>query len=90
MEHCDILSVCGFVKPIATLTLQDKMAAVQSITLHHVILHCKAEMDQICSAIGDVGILKLLRWNNELFKGFFSLNGREHLTAGIAIRSTFI
>ena len=37
---------------------------------------CKAEMDQICRAIGDVGILKLLRWNNELFKGFFNLNRR--------------
>ena len=83
MEHCDVLSDCGFVKPIATLTLEDKVAAVHSITLHHVILQCKAELDQICKGIQDVGILKALRLNYDLFRTFFGLHGRGHLTAGM-------
>ena len=90
MEHCDVLSDCGFVKPIATFTLEDKVAAVHSITLHHVILQCKAELDQICNGIQDAGILKALRSNYDLYRAFFSLHGRERLTAGIKYFKTFL
>jgi len=68
MEHCDVLSDCGFVKPIATLILEDKVAVMHSITLHHVTLLCKADLDQICKGIQDLAFLKHCSQTMTFFK----------------------
>ena len=84
MEHCELLVKCGFIKPLATSTLEDKIAAVQSIALHHIILQCKAELDQLCSGMENVGILNVLRSNHHIFWEYFSLQ-KDRLTAGTCI-----
>ena len=77
---------CGFVKPFSSVNLEDRADIVQSISLHHVILRSKAEMDQFTDGLRSCGVLDEIKQNSNLTRSFFTIDGKPpKLTTGIAI-----
>ena len=82
MEHCELLRDCGFMKPIHCLSVDDKRAMVQSLSLQCVLLQCKAELDQFIEGLKVVGVLDAIREHHSLLRQFFC-RACSQLTTGI-------
>lgn len=83
--HFCYLAECGVTKPSTAVTLEDKISVVQSITLHNTILKSKAEIDQFAAGLSCLGTKSYIMKYPHLLKEFFTISGKQVLTAGIAI-----
>lgn len=45
MNYSSLLLECGLTLPLPLITLRDQNVILSTITLHHVLLKCKAEID---------------------------------------------
>ena len=82
-EALQILIDCGFTKPPCLLQLADKTALVKALTLHHVILRSKAELDQLRDGLNTLGVASALASNPMLFEPLFTAIEDAKLTSGI-------
>ncbi len=73
---------CGISKPPTCITFEDKIGLVQSLTLHHAILKAKAEIDQFAEGLTCLGTKNYICKHPQLLKKFFTIQGRQPLTAG--------
>ncbi len=73
---------CGFVKPYTTIKLKDKKEIVQAVALHHVILRCKAELDQFADGLNSCGVLRAIRCYSCFTRNYFTIEGHPSLTSG--------
>lgn len=80
-EELDLLLASGFTKPPSTLSWDDRVILVQSLTLHHVILESKAEIDQFIDGLKCFGILDNIKEHPLLLKSFLCLR-TNILTSG--------
>lgn len=67
-------------KPSTAITLEDKVTVVNSISLHHVILKTKAEIDQFADGLSCLGTKKIIMKYPDLIERFFTIHGRQVLT----------
>ena len=86
MENIDILTAAGYVNPIILCTTEDTPTVVQTLTLHEVILHSKAELDQLAEGLSALGVLSVIRKTPEIIQKYFVLGQDSKLTAGILYR----
>ena len=61
---------------------KDKVDIIQTMSLHHVILRSKAEIDQFCDGLQACGVLGAVRQHPDLGRPFFTIEGQGHLTTG--------
>ena len=62
--------------------MDDKITLIQTVTLHHVLLRSKAEMDQFCEGLQALGVLNAVRKYPDLMRPFFTNSAVQNLTAG--------
>lgn len=79
----ELLIECGFNKSISTIKLTDKDCIVNIISLHHLILKVKAELDQLKSGLEILGVAAAMKAHSELFQPLFTNMGRAKLTPGM-------
>lgn len=84
IDACDMLTACGFTKPIATLVEDDICQLIKCVTLHSTIFQIKAELDQFMQGLNDAGVLEMLQNHAHLFQPFF-VYSPQLLTAGLII-----
>ena len=70
--NIDTLLASGYVKPPSTISWPDRVELVQSVTLHQVILECKAEIDQFCEGLNNFNVLSTIKEHPYLLKPFLS------------------
>lgn len=80
--HYSDLVDCGFMKTSARISEEDKVEIVHAITLHHVILRSKAEMDQFSEGLESCDVLAAIRSDPSLARDYFTIHGCPQLTAG--------
>lgn len=68
--------------PLALVTLEDRNTIVKTVALHHVLLKCKAEMDQFAQGLCALGVLEAMKAHTSLFAEYFSADGLSSLVAG--------
>ena len=81
-HFCD-LTEYGIAKPPTVITIEDKIAIVQSITLHHALLKSKAEIDQFIDGLSCLGTKSSITKYPQLVRKFFTILGIQVLTAGM-------
>lgn len=81
-DHFCELADYGIIKPSTGITMEDKVPIIESITLHHVLLKSKAEVDQFVEGLSCLGTKKCLMKHPSLMKSFFTVCGTQVLTAG--------
>lgn len=60
----------------------DKSTVVKAICLHYIIFRCKAELDQLKSGLGALGVANSMQANPILFEKMFTVSGQVKLTPG--------
>ena len=65
-------------------TLKDRVCMVQTIALHHTLLHCRAEADQFIEGFKVLGVLSAITEHCNLLMPFYT-NKTTKLTPGNAI-----
>ena len=81
IENIDLLSTCGFVKPVTQCSILDVPTIVQTVALHLVILNSKAELDQLSEGMTALGVLDAIKKVPDLPLPFYTNSGSEKLTA---------
>ena len=81
-SNYDLLCECGWTKPSVLVKEKDKVDIIQTMSLHHVILRSKAEIDQFCDGLQACGVLGAVRQHPDLGRPFFTIEGQGHLTTG--------
>ena len=81
MEAFDVIQMCGFRKPIYTLTHTDVPQLIESLVMHTCSYERKAELDQIILGLKDAGILEMIRQHPTFFQPLF-LKSTTKLCAG--------
>lgn len=76
-NHFGELAEYGVTKPPTTVTLEDRITIVQSVTLHHALLKSKAEIDQFVQGLACLGTMEYIKKYPQLLKDFFSVILRE-------------
>lgn len=56
MTHIDLITECGFNKPLTKLELSDRVTIVQAVALHKVILSTLAELTQFREGLASLGV----------------------------------
>lgn len=82
MDNIDLLTSCGFVKPVMRCNICDIPTIVQTIALHLVILNSKAELDQLSEGMSALEVLDAIKKTPNLLLPFFTRSGAIKLTAG--------
>ena len=83
IDNSDLLIGSSVTKPLALINAVDKIDIVQAVSLHHVLLHSKAELDQLfCSGLEALGVLNAVKKHPQLFRCMFTSDGIQKLTAG--------
>lgn len=82
MEGADLVIEAGFSKPITRLTFADKVELIHIIALHHTILKCKAEVDDLLNGLGALGVDEMLKLYSSLLEPYFTATGIQVLTSG--------
>ena len=84
-HFCD-LTEYGIAKPPTVITIEDKIAIVQSITLHYALLKSKAEkINQFIDGLSCLGTKSSITKYPQLVRKFFTILGIQVLTAGMKI-----
>ena len=60
MDRMELFTESGFTKPLALVTMDDKITMVQTVTLHYVLLRNKAELDQFCDGLTALDVLSAI------------------------------
>ena len=68
--HFCNLADYGITKQSTSVTMEDKVTIVQSITLHHVLLKSKAEVDQFAEGLSCLGTKSFITKYPNLFRTF--------------------
>lgn len=84
-KHLDLLLTSGFSKPPTKLKWDDRAVLVQSLTLHHGLLECKAEIDQFCEGLKCFNVLDNIKENPLVLKSFLCLR-TSSLNSGTYVR----
>ena len=84
-DNSDMLVDCGFTKPPLFIGLADRPALVKAISLHHIILKRKAELDQLRDGLGTLGVADALKSHPSLFEPIFIASGQTELTPGTGL-----
>ena len=71
MENADILIGSGLTVPLSLVTLDDKDTIIEVVSLHHVLLNSKAEVDQFLTGLLALGVLGAVKANPQLFEIYF-------------------
>ena len=82
--HYEILSDYGMTTPPNVLKMEDQIAVVQSITLHHVLLRSKGEIDQFIQGLECIGTRNMLKMNPQTVMSYYMVGAQRRLTAGKA------
>ena len=82
MTNIDLLTSCGFKKPVTKCTRVDVPTIVQTVTLQHVILDSKAELDQLSEGLCALGVLDVIKTSPNLLRPLLTRSGAVKLTAG--------
>ncbi len=72
-SNIDILLASGYIKPTIALSWADRAELVQSVTLHHVILECKTEIDQFSEGLNNFNVLQTIKDHTFLLKQFLCI-----------------
>ena len=87
MENIDIITECGFSKPVSRLELSDKTVILQSVALHKVILTSLAELTQFRDGLSALGVQKALQDYPNLLHSFYCLKNSNILTSGMPLQN---
>ena len=82
MEHADALIESGLTMPLSLVTVDDKTVIIEIVSLHHVLLCSKAELDQFLTGLSALGVLNAVRANPHLFEPYFCIGHSIPLVAG--------
>ena len=85
MDNYNIAADAGFSKPYTTLSMKDR----EEIGLHHSILKCKAELDDMRRGLDVLGVGEMMEKYPEILTPFFTAAGVQHITAGIDMHTEF-
>ena len=83
MTHLDVITECGFTKPLTKLELSDRVNIVQAVALHKVILCSLAELTQFCEGLASLGVAKAIATHSDTLRSFYCLDSIKDLTAGM-------
>lgn len=72
-ENLELLLACGYKRPPCKITWDDRAVLVQSMTLHHVILECKGEIDQFADGLKFFNVFESIKVHPLLLKEFLCL-----------------
>ena len=86
MENVELLATTGYLKPVMLCTTTDIPTVVQTVALHLIILHSKAELDQLAEGMKSLGVLGAIRKSTHLLQPYFTIGGDTKLTAGLSIK----
>lgn len=75
--------------PLSRVTLDSKDTIMEIVSLHHVLLNSKAEIDQFLTGLSALGVLAAMKANPELFESFFSMGSSSTPIAGSAYIYTY-
>lgn len=81
-SRVDIVVDAGFTKPTPLLTFTDKQQLIQVIALHHTILKCKAELDDLKGGLAALGVSAMIEKYPDILRPFFTSQGRKSISAG--------
>jgi hypothetical protein len=73
---------CGYIRPLALLSVKDVPMLIRSIDIDVCILKCKGELDDFRRGLGEAGILEHMEKFPHLFRSMFVLSGDHELCAG--------
>ena len=83
MSGADTVIDAGFSKPITNLTLADRDEVIHIIALHHTILKCKAELDDLKNGLGALGVGDMLKYHPDILQSFLTTGSVKPITAGM-------
>ena len=83
-DNFELISNCGFTKPVTRLNMEDRVLVVQSMALHEVILKTLGELSQFRDGLESLGVASALQQHGSLLRSFF-VKEQSKLTAGIII-----
>ena len=86
MVEIDVFTRCGFYKPIAKVSLSDKVDIVQTVPLQEVILDSLAELTQFRDGMKALGVLSMLQTHKDFFRSFYCTDSKQSLDAGTCIK----
>lgn len=78
----------GYVKPIVSISLSNKVDVLNSIKLHYGLLRVKAELDQLIAGLSVMGVGEAIRTNSDLFSPLFMFTESKMLTAGTYVQQS--
>lgn len=90
MENIDLLTECGYNKPVALVRLEDKPNIIQTISLHKVILASLVELSQFRKGISCLGVSTALKEYPQLLYTFFSVEYKEELSSGVYMKCGYM
>ena len=70
MENCELLIDAGVTKPCTNITLDDKVAVVQSVALEKVILRNLGELTQFRDGLQCLRVGKAIATTDKFVKNF--------------------
>ena len=79
-KHANEIEQVGYIIP--KYRVKDREHLCSSIKLYHVILKCKAEMDQLIDGMKTFGLLSEICRNESIFKPLFVASKHKCLSAG--------
>lgn len=82
MNEIDTVTRCGFHKPIAKVSLADKVDIIQTVALQEVILDSLAELTQFRDGMKVLGVLDMLQQHKDYFRSFYCTDSKVSLDAG--------
>lgn len=88
MDNLDLVTECGYNRPIARVELGDKPNIVQTITLHKVVLSSLAELSQFREGLSAIGVLASLKEYPHLLSSYYSVEPKDELTSGVCMHDS--
>ena len=86
-DTSDMLVDCGFTKPPFFIGLVGTPALVKAISLHHIILKCKAELNQLKDGLGTLGVADAMKLHPSLFEPLSIASEQTELTPGTGLET---
>lgn len=78
----DLLSQCGYTRPVQNLALNDKVDLVQTISLQQVVLNSLGELSEFRRGLDTLGVARVMEQYPHLLRQFFCIQSKEQLTSG--------
>ena len=84
-NNYDVLTEYGITTPPNVLRMEDKVKTIHSITLHHVLLRSKAEIDQFIQGFECLGTHNMLKMYPQILFQYYMFGAQGRLSAGKAL-----